>query len=90
MIVALHYNKEETNTGIGRHTIKIYQRRKYILNELMENEAFRIGVATGISLYQSKVVTAYERKEALKIGDNIYYLQSSRERLQETIDKICR
>ena len=60
------------------------------MNELMESEAFSIGVATGISLYQSKVVTAHERKEALKIGDNLFYLQSGRERLQETIDKICR
>lgn len=68
----------------------IYQRRNCILNELMDNEVFSIGVATGISLYQNKVVTAHERKEPLKIGDNLYYIQSGRERLQEMIDKICK
>lgn len=60
------------------------------MNDLLENEAFSIGVATGISLYQNKVVTAHERKEAIIIGDNAYYVQSGRERLQEAIDKICR
>lgn len=60
------------------------------MNELMDNEVFSIGVATGISLYQNKVVTAHERKEPLKIGDNLYYIQSGRERLQEMIDKICK
>ena len=65
-------------------------RRDCILNDLNDNEAFSIGVATGISLYQSKVVAAHNRKEPLKIGDTLYYLQSGRERLQEMIDKICR
>lgn len=59
------------------------------MNDLLENEAFSIGVATGISLYQNKVVTAHERKEAIIIGDNAYYVQSGRERLQEMIDRIC-
>lgn len=56
----------------------------------MDNDAFSIGVATGISLYQNKVVTAHERKEPLRIGDNLYYIQSGRERLEEMIDKICK
>ena len=60
------------------------------MKELEENEAFVTGVATGISLYQNKVVTAHDRKEPLKIGDNLYYIQSGRERLQEVIDKICK
>lgn len=60
------------------------------MNDLIENEAFGIGVATGISLYQNKVVTAHDRKEPLRIGDNLYYIQSGRERLQEMIDKICK
>ena len=60
------------------------------MNDLLENEAFSIGVATGISLYQNKVVTAHERKEAIIIGDNAYYVQSGRERLQEAIDKMCK
>ena len=75
---------------MGIDTVEIYLRRNCILNELMENEAFSIGVATGISLYQNKVVAAHERKEPIRIGDKLFYLQSGRERLQETIDKICR
>ncbi len=57
---------------------------------LEENEVFFTGIVTGINLYQNKVVTAHQRKEPLKIGDTIYYLQTGRERLQEMIDKICR
>lgn len=60
------------------------------MNDLLENDAFSIGVATGISLYQNKVVTAHEHKLPIIIGDNIYYVQTGRERLQEAIDKICR
>jgi len=60
------------------------------LNDLIENEAFFTGIVTGINLYQNKVVIAHERKEPLKIGDNLYYVQSGRERLEEAIDKICR
>ena len=60
------------------------------MNDLNDNEAFVTGVATGISLYQSKVVTAHQHKEPLKIGDTLYYIQSGRERLQEVIDKICK
>ena len=60
------------------------------MNDLIDNEAFVTGVATGISLYQSKVVTAHQHKEPLKIGDSLYYIQSGRERLQEVIDKICK
>lgn len=60
------------------------------MNDLIENDVFSIGVATGISLYQNKVVIAHDRKEPLKIGDNLYYIQSGRERLQEMIDRICK
>lgn len=55
----------------------------------MENEAFCNGVAVGINLHQQKVITASERKEPLKIGEELYYVQNGRERLQETIEKIC-
>ena len=48
------------------------------------------GIAVGISLYQMAVVSAHERKIPLKIGDNLYYIQDGRERLQEMIDKICK
>ena len=40
------------------------------MKELEGSGVFSIGVATGRSLYQNKVVTAHEWKEALKIGDN--------------------
>lgn len=33
---------------------------------------------------------ADERREHLKIGNTLYYLQDGRERLQEMYDKICR
>lgn len=55
----------------------------------MENEAFCTGVAVGIDLHQQRVVTAHKRKEPLKIGDTLYFLQDGREKLQETIEKIC-
>lgn len=57
---------------------------------LVENEAFYTGIAVGVNLYKQKVVTAHERKEPLKIGENLYYIQNGRERLQEVIEKICR
>lgn len=56
----------------------------------MESQAFAYGVAVGIDLHQQKVVTAQKRKEFLKIGDTLYYVQDGRERLEEVIDKICR
>lgn len=60
------------------------------MTELMKNEAFCTGVAAGIDLYQCKVVNAHERKEPIKIGENIYYIQDGRERLAEVMDRICR
>ena len=57
---------------------------------LEENDAFFTGIITGINLYQNKIVTAHERKLPIRIGDKTYYVQSSRERLEEAIDKICR
>lgn len=60
------------------------------MSDLMENEAFCNGVAVGISIYQQKVITAHKRKEPLKIGDTIYYLQDGRERLQEFLEKVCK
>ncbi len=60
------------------------------MTKLLESEAFCCGVAVGINLHQQKVITAHERKEPIKIGDTLYYLQDGRERLQEMIEKICR
>lgn len=60
------------------------------MSDLMSNEAFCTGVAVGISLHQQRVVTAHKRKEPIKIGDNLYYLQDGRERLQEVLNEICK
>ena len=60
------------------------------MNELLENEIFFKGVITGISLHQQKVITAHKRKEPLMIGDNLYYLENGRERLERMFDEICR
>lgn len=60
------------------------------MSDLLENEAFCTGVAVGVAIHQQKVITAHERKEPLKIGDNLYYLQSGRERLAEMLNQICR
>lgn len=60
------------------------------MNELLENDAFCTGIAVGINIYQQKVIEAYKRKESLKIGKNLYYIQDGRERLEEFLEKICR
>lgn len=54
----------------------------------MESEAFVTGIATGIALYQSKIIAAHERKEPIKLGDDLFYLQTGRERLTEMMNKI--
>lgn len=60
------------------------------MEQLMENEAFCMGVNVGIHIFQQKVLTAHKQREGLKIGDNLYYIQSGRERLQEVLEKICK
>lgn len=60
------------------------------MSDLMENEAFCNGVAVGIGIYQQKVITAHKRKEALRIGDNVYYLENGRERLERMFNEICK
>ena len=60
------------------------------MEELMENEIFCTGVAVGIQIHQDRVVEAHKRREALVIGDALYYLQDGRERLEEEIDRMCR
>jgi len=59
---------------------------EWTLTELLENEAFCCGVTVGINLHQMAVVTAHKRKEPLRIGDILYYLQDGRERLQEFLE----
>jgi len=61
-----------------------------MLKELLESEAFCTGVQVGINLHQQEVITAHDRKEPIKIGDTLYYLQDGKERLQEMIERICR
>ena len=59
------------------------------MDELMENEAFINGITVGINLHQQRVIQAHRRKEPLKIGDELFYLQSGRERLEEMLNRIC-
>ena len=59
------------------------------MRKLIER-AFCNGIAVGIALYQRMVVSAHERKRPLRIGEEFYYIQSGRERLQEVLEKICR
>lgn len=59
-------------------------------NELLEQEAFINGITVGINLHQQKVVTAHMRKEPLKVGENLYYLESGRERLERMLHEICK
>lgn len=58
------------------------------LKELENNEAFFTGLICGIRLFQQKIVTAHERREHLMIDDNIYYIQSGKERLTEMMNRI--
>ncbi len=60
------------------------------MDEVTENELFCNGVAVGIGLYQQKVITAHKRKEPIKIGDELYFLQDGRERLEQMLNEICR
>lgn len=59
-------------------------------NELLENEAFANGVVVGINLHQQRVIAAHKRKEPLKVGENLYYLETGRERLERVLHEICR
>ena len=59
------------------------------MDELMESEAFVNGIAIGINLHQQRVIQAHKNKEPLKIGDELFYLQSGRERLEEMLNRIC-
>ena len=58
--------------------------------ELLAHEAFANGVLFGFNLFQTIVIAAHKYKEPLIVGDNIYYLQDGRERLQEFLEKICK
>ncbi len=60
------------------------------MEKLMENDAFFNGVVLGLLLYQQKVVAAHRAREPLIIGEDLYYLETGRERLERAIDEICR
>lgn len=60
------------------------------MNELMEQEAFTKGIVVGINLHQQKVIAAHERGEPVKVGEDLFYLESGRERLARVLDEICR
>lgn len=55
-----------------------------------EQEAFANGIVVGVNLHQQRVIAAHERGEPLVIGDELFYLQSGRERLEEVLNKICK
>ena len=61
-----------------------------ILKEQSECESFCNGIAVGVNLCQQAVLAAHDRKEFFKIGNDLYYIQSSRERLEQMLDEICR
>lgn len=60
------------------------------MENLLENETFVRGIIVGMCLYQDRIIEAHKRKEPIKIKgeDELFYLQSGRERLQEMFNKI--
>lgn len=60
------------------------------MTEQLENESFCSGIAVGIALHQQRVVTAHKQKEPLKIGNDLYYLENGRERLERVLREICK
>lgn len=64
------------------------------MKKVIGNEMFcaglNVGICVGICLYQQEVIDAHSRKEPLKIGDTLYYLQDGRERLAEVLEKMCK
>lgn len=95
-----HINIEEIQSwkkkNLSNKNGEVYSIGKYFkwledmnMRELQESEAFCVGVAFGLDLYQQKVIAAHERGQSLLINEELYYIQSGRERLQEAIDKIC-
>ena len=60
------------------------------MNDLVEDETFCNGVAVGICLYQRMIISAHERKKPLIVGENLYYLETGRERLERVLHEICR
>lgn len=59
------------------------------MRKLIER-AFCNGVAVGICLYQRMIISAHERKKPLIVGENLYYLETGRERLERVLHEICK
>ena len=57
--------------------------------ELLENEAFCVGVTFGLNLYQQRVIESHRRREPLVINEDLFYLESGRERLERALRDIC-
>lgn len=60
------------------------------MNGSTESQAFCTGMAVGINIFQQKVVMAHKNNEAIRIGGELYYVQSAKERLQDMVDKVCK
>lgn len=60
------------------------------MDESTEKQAFANGIVVGINLQQQRVIAAHKRKEPLAIGDNLYYLETGRERLERVLHEICK
>lgn len=60
------------------------------MKELFNNEAFFHGIIFGIGLYQQKVIAAHKRQEAIIIGDDVFYTETGEERLERTLNEICK
>lgn len=60
------------------------------MENLLENEIFCKGVIAGINIYQQRILTAYKRKEPIKIADNLFYLQSGQDLLEQMMEELCR
>lgn len=69
---------------------KFYMNGGLYMKESQENEAFCVGVAVGLDLYQQKVIAAHERGQPLLIDGELYYLQNGKERLEMIINDICK
>ncbi len=60
------------------------------MDNLLESEAFANGIVIGINLHQQRIIAAHRRKEPLKVGENLYYLETGRERLERVLHEICK
>ncbi len=60
------------------------------MENLLQSEIFCKGVVAGINIYQQRIITSYKRKEPIKIADNLFYLQSGQDLLEQMMEELCR